>query len=68
MGVEGDAASPQRRFLALQRREFLIVERGMQRPKPVRPLGVADRRHMIEECRMVQEKGGQGAAFCLPGI
>ena len=35
----------------------------MQGPKPVRPLRMADRRHMIEECRMMQEKSGQDAAF-----
>ena len=54
----GDAGFGERRFDPLQRREFRRVERSVERAQPVRPLRVSDRRQMIEECRVMQEKRG----------
>jgi len=47
---------------AVQGGEVRVVERRMQRPHAVRPLGMPDRRRVIEEGGVMEEKGGHGTA------
>jgi hypothetical protein len=53
-----DAGFGKRRFNPLQRSEFRRVERTVESAQPVRPLRMSDRRQMVEECGVMQEKRG----------
>ena len=64
-----DAGFGERRFNPFQRGEIRCVERGMPGAQPIRSLGVSDRRQVIEECRVMEEKGGhlevRGGRRCI---
>jgi len=58
MAESGGFELAERRLLANQRLEFLLLENAFDRADAVRPLGVAGAVQVVERCGMGDEKCG----------